>query len=237
MHAEDDRYAKLFLFTEKEVEILCDNHSQLTVELLQLRYDGYAATRDSGFVKLYNPFSVIRALEANKISNFWVETGRYSPLSQNLWRAGPGFRDNLNLLLTQKSVQLVVDSPINFLSYDAISDSGLWSLLYYTGYLTIESVLDRSMSQYIFRIPNGEVTAEWDEWVMKYLIANRVTSLSSMYDTIVGGDSVGFQKQFTAFLQEYLALFCAPHESQGEGLPGDVLYAYLRSIWQGVTSG
>lgn len=72
---------------------------------------------------------------------------------------------------------------------------------------------------------------------MKYLIANRVTSLSSMYDTIVGGDSVGFQKQFTAFLQEYLALFCAPHESQGEGLPGDVLYAYLRSIWQGVTSG
>lgn len=29
MHAEDDRYAKLFLFTEKEVEILCDNHSQV----------------------------------------------------------------------------------------------------------------------------------------------------------------------------------------------------------------
>ena len=25
MHAEDDRYAKFFLFTEKEVEILCAN--------------------------------------------------------------------------------------------------------------------------------------------------------------------------------------------------------------------
>jgi hypothetical protein len=66
------------------------------------------------------------------ISNFWVETGtrmdetirkskfmnctgRYSPLSQNLWRASPGFRDNLNLLLTQKSVELVVDEHINFL--------------------------------------------------------------------------------------------------------------------------
>ena len=90
-------------------------------------------------------------------------TGRYSPLSQNLWRAGQGFRDNLDLLLTQKGVQLVVDEHINFLrylttlffcgsvglrlvtSYDAISDSGLWGLLYYTGYLTIESVLDRSM--------------------------------------------------------------------------------------------
>jgi len=41
--------------------------------------------------------------------------GRYSPLSQNLWRAGAGFRDNLNLLLTQKSVKLVVDEHVNFL--------------------------------------------------------------------------------------------------------------------------
>ena len=41
--------------------------------------------------------------------------GRYSPLSQNIWRAGPGFRDNLDLLLTQKSVKLVVDDHIDFL--------------------------------------------------------------------------------------------------------------------------
>jgi hypothetical protein len=53
------------------------------------------------------------------ISNFWVETGkvvnemirrsklmnhtgRYSPLSQNVWCAGTGFRDNLDLLLTHE---------------------------------------------------------------------------------------------------------------------------------------
>jgi hypothetical protein len=41
--------------------------------------------------------------------------GRYSPLSQNIWRAGAGFRDNLDILLTQKSVKLVVDEHINFL--------------------------------------------------------------------------------------------------------------------------
>jgi hypothetical protein len=50
--------------------------------------------------------------------------------------------------------------------------------------------------------------------VIKYLAANRVTLLSSVYDTIVGGDAVGFQKQFTAFLQEYLALFCTPHHKE-----------------------
>ena len=30
MHAEDDRYAKLFLFTEKEVEILCESHGRVS---------------------------------------------------------------------------------------------------------------------------------------------------------------------------------------------------------------
>ena len=69
--------------------------------------------------------SVVRALEVNKISNFRVETGKinetigqyklmncigqYSPLSQYLWCAGPGFCANLDLLLTQKSVKLVMD--------------------------------------------------------------------------------------------------------------------------------
>jgi hypothetical protein len=89
--------------------------------------------------------------------------GRYAPLSRNLWRAGVGFRDNLNILLTQKSVTLVMDEHVDCLrylsrfffccqvglrpvtSYDAISDSGLWGLLYYTGYLTIESVVNRPM--------------------------------------------------------------------------------------------
>jgi hypothetical protein len=41
-----------------------------------VHYNGYAAIYNSGFVKLYNPLSVARALELKKISNFWVETGK-----------------------------------------------------------------------------------------------------------------------------------------------------------------
>lgn len=29
MHAKDDRYAKFFLFTEKELEIFCDSQNQV----------------------------------------------------------------------------------------------------------------------------------------------------------------------------------------------------------------
>ena len=75
-------------------------------------------------------------------------------------------------------------------------------------------VLMFRQSEYTFRIPNGEVTSEWHGWVTKYLVANRVTSLSSVYDTIIGGNAEGFQRQFTAFLQEYLALYCTPHHKE-----------------------
>ena len=48
----------------------------------------------------------------------------------------------------------------------------------------------------------------------KYLLANTATSLSGVYDTIVHGNAEGFQRQFVAFLQEYLALYCTPHHKE-----------------------
>jgi len=213
MHAEDDRYANFFLFTEKEVQILCKSQ-EISAEMLQLHYNGYAATCNSGLVQLYNPYSVVKALEANRISDYWVETGRYAPLSQSLCRASPEFRKNFDLLVMQKSVKLAIDEHVNFSSYDSISDSGLWGLLYYTGYLTIKSVAIRDESEYVFRIPNREVARQWHGWVKKYLLTSKVTCLPGVYETIIGGDAKGFQKQFTAFLQKYLTLYCTPHHKE-----------------------
>jgi len=82
MHAKDDRYANFFLFTEQEVEILCEAKGHIDIATLEPRYNGYTARYSDGPVKLYNPLSVIRALTQNYVSNFWVETGRYAPLSQ-----------------------------------------------------------------------------------------------------------------------------------------------------------
>ena len=92
------------------------------------------------------------------VSNFWVETGkikanqgggsklmnfigRHSPLSQNIWRASPGLRDNLDRLLTQKSVKLVVDDTINFLKCQPLFFFCLFDLQAVTSYDTIDSDL------------------------------------------------------------------------------------------------
>ena len=81
-------------------------------------------------MNLYNPFSVLNALEAGAPSNFWVDTGeinetirrcklikfigRYAPLSSRLWHGSQEFRDNIYLLISQKSVELDIDDHITF---------------------------------------------------------------------------------------------------------------------------
>ena len=43
---------------------------------------------------------------------------------------------------------------------------------------------------------------------------NKFTFLSGLYDTLRDGDAEGFQTQFTAFLQEYLAIYYTPHHKE-----------------------
>ena len=67
---------------------------------------------------------------------------------------------------------------------------------------------------------------EWHNWVKKYLDAHQVTLLSSVHDTILGGDAIGSQKTVHRVLTRVppITLRAASRS------PGDVLYAYLRSI-------
>jgi hypothetical protein len=122
-------------------------------------------------VTLFSPLSVVEALQQNRISDYWVETGmaiecitwpklmnnagRFSPIVQHLWRTSNKFRDDFNRLMTQECVTLEVDEKTDFKTchllnlrrnllsssatrLDTISDSGLWGLLYYTGYLAVD---------------------------------------------------------------------------------------------------
>jgi len=119
----------------------------------------------------------------------------------------------------QKSVKLVMNDNLDLKSFDTISDSGLWSLLYYSGYLAIESVAEQSRSAYILRIPNREVNLKWHRWVKTHLtitpgLTRSSTRLARIHEIINNGDADGFQTEFTAFLQDYIALYLVPHQKE-----------------------
>ena len=150
----DDDYADICGWTEKE---LLDNfHSGImnlavkreenfdsTVEALRNYYDGYLfATNGS---RLYNPYSVLSALDKKDISAFWYETGTPTFLAKWVRNNGIDPREINDVAATKDEL-----ASIGFDELDPVP------LMFQTGYLTIGHY-DRDSELYELRLPNREV--------------------------------------------------------------------------------
>lgn len=69
----DPSFEKYFGFTEEEVEALCRQQTTLSMDEINEWYNGYQ-TRDGH--RLYNPRSVVCALEDGICQSYWTTTGR-----------------------------------------------------------------------------------------------------------------------------------------------------------------
>lgn len=69
----DPSFEKYFGFTEEEVAALCRQQTILTLEDVSEWYDGYQ-TRDGS--RIYNPSSVVCALEDGVCKSYWTTTGK-----------------------------------------------------------------------------------------------------------------------------------------------------------------
>ncbi|KAG4082964.1 hypothetical protein H8356DRAFT_1749639 [Neocallimastix lanati (nom. inval.)] len=64
----DEKYFQYFGFTEDEVNELCEINKNLTFENLRRWYNGYKSYNGK---KIFNTWSVVRALNSNIIENYW----------------------------------------------------------------------------------------------------------------------------------------------------------------------
>ena len=112
------------------------------IELLKANYDGYHFTEDCP--DLYNPFSLLLALDERKIGSFWFQTATPEFLVQKIQRAGSFLPKLFNETVMAKT-----------LSTSDISRASVTALLYQTGYLTIKDY--EEPDRYHLGIPNREV--------------------------------------------------------------------------------
>lgn len=113
------------------------------MRVLKENYDGYHFAAKSP--DIYNPFSLINALDSREITHSWFESGTPSFLVEQIKNADEDLREVLAPLSTG-------DSMANSSAFD----TGLTNLLYQTGYLTIKG-FDREYDVYTLGIPNREV--------------------------------------------------------------------------------
>jgi len=103
---DDDMYYKYFGFTKEEVEKLCDKNNVLKYENLEKWYNGYKSYNGE---RIFNTWSVIKALRKNSIKNYWTETGRFDELKDIINFNIYGIKDDILELIKGKEVSITLD--------------------------------------------------------------------------------------------------------------------------------
>ena len=126
----------------KELAVIRKKDFEGAVALLKANYDGYHFT--AGCPDIYNPFSVLCALNESRIGAYWFQSATPEFLVRHI-------RDGGNFL--PEMFDETVDAGI--LSESDISETAPTALLYQTGYLTIKGFEEPDL--YRLGIPNLEV--------------------------------------------------------------------------------
>ena len=115
-----------------------------TLEELKHNYDGYHFSRQSE--DIYNPFSLIKSLDARDFGSYWFDTGTPTYLLERL-------KNSEIDETTLDNMPMIPESDFDV--SPEISDNAL-PMLYQTGYLTIKEY-DRDLHLYTLGYPNKEV--------------------------------------------------------------------------------
>ncbi|MBR1438884.1 MAG: AAA family ATPase [Synergistaceae bacterium] len=161
----DKRYGDIAGYTQQELEFFFHDWliavaSDLKISrdeiLMRLKnyYDGFSF---DGVTRLYNPFSILQCLSKGDFRNYWYESG--SPSFIINWMKEHNIQD-------PEEYRHIVVNGNDFISIQEIEQADAASLLYQSGYLTIEKKEEQLLT---LDYPNKEV----------------MNSLSSMYLKLV----------------------------------------------------
>lgn len=126
-----------------------------TIKSLRDFYDGYRFASESP--DIFNPFSLINALDSKRIESYWFSSGTPTYLLRQMRRFGVKPQDICPLTTTSDEF----DAPTENMK-------SITPLLYQSGYLTIKAY-DRELDAYDLDIPNREVRSGLMTSMIPYL--------------------------------------------------------------------
>lgn len=156
-----EKYSEYFGFTEEEVDelyqryIKLEDNPKVSRSGLRLWYNGYQTMSGK---RLYNPRSVIGALECNQIGSYWTNSGPYDEIYYYVKNDIANMREDIALMMSGMPV------PANVQEYSSVSmelktKDEIFSAMVVYGFL---SYADGCVS-----IPNKELMDKFAEMVRK----------------------------------------------------------------------
>ena len=219
-------------FTGEEVQDLCGQHGR-NYSAIKKWYDGYTVgDRHS----VYNPYSVMQALDTGKIKSYWKKTSAAEALMTYIDMDQDGLQEDIARLIAGESIVVDPDSFQNDVSTFTCKDDVL-TLLVHLGYLTYEEVTDSygdgddaDTLTGLTRIPNEEVRSEFDK-ILRKAKHKSLVELVRKSDRLLQDTIGGNAEHVAAAIQDVHDSSYAPafynHE---QSLPYVVKMAYISCV-------
>jgi len=173
----EEKFSNIMGITQEElenyftdyIEVLKNKENKNREELLKKIkswYDGYSW---DGISRLYNPVSILNLFNSCKFRNYWFATGTTTSL--------------IKLFKQEKyeitNLEKITVSDMVFDSYD-IENMDINSLLFQTGYLSIESI-DEEARLYTLTYPNMEVKESFLNYLLGDFINEKISLVRPLY--------------------------------------------------------
>ena len=182
------KYAEFTGFTEQEVRDLCDEN-EVDFDEVKLWYDGYSFNKVKS---IYNPYSVMMAMESGEVGSYWKQTSAAENLityiNLEFHNANSDLQAKILKLIAGEQLEVdVSDFHNDFQTFN--SDDEVLTLLIHLGYLAY----DKETTQ--VRIPNEEIRQEFNQ-LLKNKKHTKLTNLivnseKLLADTLAGnGEAV-----------------------------------------------
>ena len=143
------KMASFFGFTKDEVRELAARHF-MDFDELEKWYDGYSIGNEPS---MFNPNSVMQAIDNGQCESFWASTGAYDAVSGYIQRDFDGLKDDVLEMLAGGRVYVNTTKFRNDLS-DIRSRDDVLTVLIHLGYLSYDR------DEHKCYVPNYEVSAE-----------------------------------------------------------------------------
>jgi len=226
----DQKFATLLGITEEELDLHYGEYINQTARsraqpiedvraLMRQWYNGYQFGRSEATQKVYNPVSLHLFLTHNQLSNYWFGTATPTfalELIKNQNYAVPNFEKEL-------SIGLILEES------HEVDKIDLLTLLYQTGYLTISSFQEESLT-YKLKFPNEEVSLSFYDHLLHSFTAMLPTLLNpylhAMKEAIINRDL----DTFFGTINQLLSEIPYPLHVQKEAYYHSLIFLLLRSM-------
>ncbi len=146
---EPRRMAQYFGFTKDEVRMLAQEHG-IEFEEIEKWYDGYQIGDE---LSMFNPNSVMQALDSGRCRSFWASTGAFDTVADYIQMNYEGLKDDIISMLAGGRCKV---NPTKFQNDMSVvrSKDDVFTVLIHLGYLSYNWRKDECW------IPNREVANE-----------------------------------------------------------------------------